>query len=287
PDANSTLFTSAVGRMKANGCFTCHGPGSSYIDLSSLTTERSWIDAQLIIAGAPDESFLIKKMRRSKSTVATMPPTGEFPASDYELLREWITKIVKIPDGPLSTAGEDVYTVDAQTTSLDNFLSQMKKLYYRPGSTDERLTVISVKWRPFWGGGCDFRRASISQLRDGWYPLYDDPTRTCDTSNDGPVGRYSVIKEGARLNACEFFLQDGNFLNAFFDKGIVPDRNFNFENAKKVFALYYPTLEFKTEIYDQFLAKAKAVYPAIEGNATLRWKVYLSTLCQSLYWEIP
>jgi uncharacterized protein YjdB len=81
-----------------NSCFVCHGPGYRYGDLKSLTNEEDWIKEGYVVAGKPDESYLIKKLIHSKSSIGTMPPSNDLSLSEYDYLRRWISsiKVVKI-----------------------------------------------------------------------------------------------------------------------------------------------------------------------------------------------
>jgi hypothetical protein len=284
----SEFFQVAYKKMRDIGCFNCHRPGSSYRDMESLVNEQQWISTGLIKAGSADESFLIKKLRHSGSPVATMPPDNKLSKSDFDLLKTWISHVVEIPDGPLAKSDGDIYKVESNQIGVEQFVGQLKRLYFVKNDPNRELASIAVNWRNFWGGGCDYYSASVNRVESGFFPIWDNPDQVCGDPKQpgGPLGSASVIKEGARIVACEFYNDRGHYLDAFFEKGFVPDRKFTRANAEKAFHLYYPTLDFTDEVFNNFNVQAKAAYPDIEKDELLRWRLFLSTLCQSLYWEV-
>lgn len=78
-------------------------------------------------------------------------------------------------------------------------------------------------------------------------------------------------------------------MGEFYVKESISGTTFNKKNAARVFAYYYPelTFTFTDTIYTNFMNHAKLQYPAIATNNDLWWRTYLSTLCQSMYWEMP
>jgi hypothetical protein len=199
-----------------------------------------------------------------------------------------ITNLVKSNSGSVGTGTTPqpgVAKVVPQVIGVEQYLAQLKKVYFIEGNENLAFSSISMKWRGFWGGGCDFYG---TVLNSGSSTNLDDPTQNCDqVTTLGPTGGFSVIKEGARINACEFFSDNDGHLDAFFRKGIVPDQQFNKSNAEKAFKLFYPQYDFTDAIYNNFIDSSNLAYPAIANDSRLRWRLFLSTLCQSLYWEIP
>ncbi len=219
-----------------------------------------------------------------------MPQTGPLAPEAYNLIRNWISHIpVPTPTPtPMPNSGADEYKISHTLVGIEQFLNHLKRLYFQAGNSShiQRFAGLSNNWRPFWGGGCDFYTSSVNKIENG-APVWDNPTHVCDDVkvHKGPLGDFSIIKEGARINVCEYFSDSDSHLNEFFAKKIVPDQNFNKANAEKVFQMYYPALNFTDAIYDGFVNSAKTAHPAIATDAKLMWRLYLSTLCQSLYWE--
>lgn len=281
------LFTQAYKAMEVSGCFNCHGSGFAYGDLKGLTTEAGWLKTY-VVAGKPDESFLIKKLRLSNLASGTMPPNGaDLSSANYSLIRNWISNI-PVAAPPIAPVGEDVFKIERNVVTIETFLDQMRKVYPVFGlEGTNRYAALASNWRMLWGGGCDFWKGSVSRLQ-GTQAVFDNPTHLCDNSSKhaGPVGINSVLKAGARINVCEYFSDSDLFFNSFFTSTGTSSATFNKASAEKAFKLYYPTMEFTDAIYNNFITVSDSTSSTLASNPKLRWRLYLSTLCQSMVWEI-
>lgn len=76
-----------------NRCVSCHSAGGSQptsrLDLGS---EQQFLLTGLIVAGNPDQSSLIQRLRNYTGTsgAKNMPPAGALPDSEYQTLRRWV-----------------------------------------------------------------------------------------------------------------------------------------------------------------------------------------------------
>jgi|GEM_PF-3053771 len=80
-----------VYELLMNKCYSCH-PHHDYF--ASLTTSQKWVDAGQVVKGDPDNSYLIRRLRKfGGGTNSNMPYGNDITDDEYQLLRAWITNI--------------------------------------------------------------------------------------------------------------------------------------------------------------------------------------------------
>lgn len=91
--SSSGEFLAAKTILK-NNCTSCHSPSGVQADSRlDMTAESQFELAGLVVAGQPDQSKLIQKLKNftgTSSLTKTMPLNGSISDSDYQTLRRWI-----------------------------------------------------------------------------------------------------------------------------------------------------------------------------------------------------
>lgn len=274
-----------------NNCTSCHTTGYQYGDFTIMQEDSDWIDSGLVVAADPDSSFLISKLKNSNLPISTMPPTASISDEDYQTLRNIITNLSTSDANtdPVEDATESETLVNLGTMNF--FLNQMNKVFgVQNNAKDNKLfAIMNITMIDLWGGKCDFYNSTVQSVEgnnsDG--VIWDTPHSVCSynaqTAKD--KGDHSVIKAGVRIHLCERIVHEDRYLNSFYSKILNNQNDFNFSNAEKTFNLFYPTITYNSSIHQSFTNALSANSSgSVSNNDT--WRAYLSTLCQSLYWEI-
>lgn len=113
---SSAEFTASKAIL-TNRCASCHGAGGSQSHTRlDLATEQQFTLSGFVIAGKPDESKLLQRLRNysGNSALKDMPPTGPIPDSEYQTLRRWIMAM-----GATTTPESNPYACNANEP-IDN-----------------------------------------------------------------------------------------------------------------------------------------------------------------------
>ena len=114
--SSSAEFISAKAILK-NNCTSCHsGAGSASGSPMDLGTEQQFALSGLVVAGNPDQSKLIQRLRNFTGTSALtrdMPRGSSLSDSDYQSLRRWVMAM-----GTSSPSNSNPYACNIDT--LDN-----------------------------------------------------------------------------------------------------------------------------------------------------------------------
>jgi hypothetical protein len=102
------FFENQIRPLLANRCFECHGEKKqkSGLRLDTLAGfSKGGEGGAAVVAGKPDESMLIKAVRRTDSDLE-MPPDDPLPAAEVALLEKWVAMGAPFPaDAPHAHAG--------------------------------------------------------------------------------------------------------------------------------------------------------------------------------------
>ena len=98
-------FVKEIAPLLEASCVKCHCEAKSKGKLRMDTKEmamKGGKENKLIVAGKPDESYLIKVLLLDPAEDEAMPPEGKAPrpdAAQIELLKKWIAAGAVWPDG--------------------------------------------------------------------------------------------------------------------------------------------------------------------------------------------
>ncbi len=89
-DPNDPNFEQAFNVLDTK-CIWCH-PYHDYF--SSLNTSQKWVDTGQVVKGNPDNSTLIRRLRRfGNDSNSNMPIGADITDAEYQILRSWIENI--------------------------------------------------------------------------------------------------------------------------------------------------------------------------------------------------
>jgi putative membrane protein len=80
-------------------CVSCHGPATRTAGLDLQSEPRAallhrpssqWPEAKLVVAGDPDRSLLVQKLRGKQTHGGAMPPAGPLPGAEIEAVEAWV-----------------------------------------------------------------------------------------------------------------------------------------------------------------------------------------------------
>jgi hypothetical protein len=102
------FFENQIRPILANRCYECHGEKKQKSGLrldSSVAFSKGGEGGLAVVAGKPDESMLIKAVRRTDSDLE-MPPDDPLPPAEVALLEKWVAMGAPFPaDAPNAHAG--------------------------------------------------------------------------------------------------------------------------------------------------------------------------------------
>ena len=159
-------FSRQIGPILEQHCVRCHSPGNNKGDVS-LTTFDDLKSNDYVIAGDPDDSYLIELVTSQDGEPPAMPKEAK-PLSDteVELLRQWIGQGAKWPDDvvikekakadaswwayqPLNVArlseSSSTHTPDSESraTTIDDFIrAKLAERQLKPSPRANRRTLI-------------------------------------------------------------------------------------------------------------------------------------------------
>ena len=123
--AESVEFLAAKSVMQQK-CNSCHGSTAAPELRFDFANEQQFLLSGLIVAGSPDQSKLIRRLRNYQGTVtglpANMPTSGPLSADEYSIMRRWVASA--------AYAGEFApYTCNANESTSNRVLaSDVKSL---------------------------------------------------------------------------------------------------------------------------------------------------------------
>ena len=122
--ASSAEFLAAKAIIN-NRCTSCHSASGAQFDSRlDLSSQQQFALAGFVIAGDPDQSKLIQRLRNYTGASASknMPPAGALPDSEYQTLRRWIMAM-----GATNSPETNPYTCN-ENDSIDNKVLTSKLL---------------------------------------------------------------------------------------------------------------------------------------------------------------
>ena len=97
-------------------CTSCHFAGAKITNLE-LNSEEEYLQANLIVAGEPEQSYLLKRTIGYDGTNANMPLGGrDWDSKYYKILHEWVTQI-QTPGQITLSANPRTIVADGQSTT--------------------------------------------------------------------------------------------------------------------------------------------------------------------------
>lgn len=88
----SSEFQAAFTIIK-NRCASCH-TNNYHAEWATLTSEEQWKDRGLVIAGDPNNSILVNKIKNFGAGYSNMPvDSGNLPDAEYTAIVNWVTNL--------------------------------------------------------------------------------------------------------------------------------------------------------------------------------------------------
>src|SRR5258706_6272430 len=94
--AASINFEEQIAPILVTNCLSCHG-GGKVLGSLRLTTQVGAYKA--IVPGSPEKSRLYLTMEIPTGQPGAMPPSGQLPKADRDLIRDWIKGGATWPSG--------------------------------------------------------------------------------------------------------------------------------------------------------------------------------------------